>query len=239
MDPANIGLRYDYVDPPWSIQAALAASYPRTLSELEAYLTAHPRVGCAILGESDGVRIFQEMLPMGTAGLSRISWLYEDGEQAHCYISESTVSFDAAGVSVGDGEMPSDIPAVRYTYCPDAAAPPQPVLPQPVSVPITARHFSQMQLINQLRRDLNEKCAELTAARSAAEHTQYRLDEITAERDALRAVTDKDVWYWQDDNSNYLESLTCRIVLTAEQLRALLATKTPVVTSHIIRRPRG
>lgn len=215
-------------------QAAVASTYPTTLAELNTYLQVHPQVGCELNGGNAGVRTFQGMALTSVAGMFRINWLDEGGDQAHCFISADTASFDADGVSVGDENMPGDLPPVRYTYRPGDVTRP---VPSPVTVPVASTHFSQMQLINQLRHDWNEKCAELTAAQIAAEHMQRRLDEIKAERDALRAVTAKDVWYWQDDNSNYLESLTCRIVITADQLRKLLAErKPPVASSHIIRR---
>lgn len=238
----GVHIRYLYSNPQLASQslstpqAAVVSTYPRTIAELETYLQAHPRVGCELIGISEGVRTFQELVPTSVAGMFRINWLDEAGDQAHCFISADTASFDAEGVSVGDGATLGDTPTVRYTYRPGPVTQPAPA---PVTVPVASTHFSQMQLINQLRHDWNEKCAELTAAQIAAEHMQRQLDEVKAERDALRAVTAKDVWYWQDDNSNYLESLTCRIVITADQLRQLLAErKPPVVSSHIIRRLR-
>jgi len=40
---------------------------------------------------------------------------------------------------------------------------------------------------------------------------------------ALRRERDGEVWYWQGDGGDKLESLTCPVLIEAEDLRAILA----------------
>ena len=39
---------------------------------------------------------------------------------------------------------------------------------------------------------------------------------------ALRRERDGEVWYWQGDGADHLESLTCPVLIEAEDLRKLL-----------------
>jgi len=39
---------------------------------------------------------------------------------------------------------------------------------------------------------------------------------------ALRRERDGEAWYWQGDGTDHLESLTCPVLIEAEDLRALL-----------------
>jgi len=69
-------------------------------------------------------------------------------------------------------------------------------------------------------------------------------DAFIAERDALRAelrrryeVEKGNVWYWQADGNDHPESLTCQVMIRADDLRTLLGVAQPALparkTEHI------
>lgn len=57
---------------------------------------------------------------------------------------------------------------------------------------------------------------------------------LRTENEAIRKATEKDVWYWQGDGSDFPASLVCPVVMTADTLRELLAQipKQPTGCEH-------
>jgi hypothetical protein len=60
--------------------------------------------------------------------------------------------------------------------------------------------------------------------RSEAERFQNQNADLTRELSALRAATNGDVWYYQGDGFDQPASLTCPVVMHAEQFRELMRT---------------
>lgn len=55
-----------------------------------------------------------------------------------------------------------------------------------------------------------------------------RFHELQIEHSTLRAATHSDVWYYQGDGTDYPESLTCPVVMKADQFRELLSKSSNV-----------
>lgn len=57
------------------------------------------------------------------------------------------------------------------------------------------------------------------------EHCKFsdkRIAELTSQLNMVRLYEQKEVWYWQGDGEDHLESLVCPVVINAEDLRELL-----------------
>lgn len=61
--------------------------------------------------------------------------------------------------------------------------------------------------------------------KAEANAVQARLHELQIEHMALRAATRGDVWCYQGDGTDFPESLTCPVVMTADEFRELLSRK--------------
>ena len=69
--------------------------------------------------------------------------------------------------------------------------------------------------------DYNRTVAERDAAQAEVEHWKTEVDRY---RDEINTRHDKDkgnFWYWQGDGEDHLESLTCPVLIRAEDLRAI------------------
>ena len=51
---------------------------------------------------------------------------------------------------------------------------------------------------------------------------EQELTRLRAENTSLRHVRDGEVWVWQGDSEDHLDSLTCHVLIAAADLRALL-----------------
>jgi hypothetical protein len=54
------------------------------------------------------------------------------------------------------------------------------------------------------------------------EMMEKRIGELQHVSNKMKMFVDKDVWFWQNDSENHLNSLVCPIVIDAETLRRLL-----------------
>jgi regulator of replication initiation timing len=56
----------------------------------------------------------------------------------------------------------------------------------------------------------------------ALEDVKKEAAKLVAENEALRRERNGEVWYWQGDEEDHLESLTCPVLIEANDLRELL-----------------
>lgn len=54
------------------------------------------------------------------------------------------------------------------------------------------------------------------------EFYQNKLNESQHLENKIKMFVDKDVWFWENDGENHLESLACPIVIDADTLRKLI-----------------
>ncbi len=66
------------------------------------------------------------------------------------------------------------------------------------------------------------------AWKAEANSLMNRFHQLQIDHMTLRASTRGDVWYYQGDGTDYPESLTCPVVMTADQFRDLLSESSDV-----------